>query len=141
MGRNGHNGWLAPHILPRFQIRSRRPILGPSTGKQYHFSEIKRRGNFLLKFCEARIGKQYHFSMIALQRGNSLRRLSNLPSTPTHRRALIPAVSAKLANKLKQRYEKLILVYSQLFWSNTQRLCELQPESRSWVKIDWVICN
>ena len=22
-----------------------------------------------------------------------------------------------------------------------QRLCELQPESRSWVEIDWVICT
>ena len=32
------------------------------------------------------------------------------------------------------------MIHTQLFWSNAQRLCELQPESRSWVKIDWVIC-
>ena len=58
----------------------------------------------------------------------------SLLSLLLYRRVLIPAVSAKLANKLKQRYENYISLDSQLFWSNPQRLCELHPESRSWVR-------
>ena len=64
----------------------------------------------------------------------------NASEISSHRRVLIAAVSAKLPNNLKQRLKKHISINSKCFWSNPQGLCELQPESRSWVKIDWVIC-